>query len=125
MMTRLQTIENIVHNVLQENPAARDNDMELYWLTAKQCLGNDADMPAFETVMRHYGEYGIPCFESVRRTRQAVQKKYPELGCSPRARRARHRGEEAYRKYARDNAREIDTGGGDEYGGKENGRDPV
>ena len=33
-----------------------------------------------------------------------VQSQYPELGCSPKARRARSRGQKAYEKYAKEAA---------------------
>lgn len=60
------------------------------------------DTVTFADVMTNYKAFGIPCFESIRRARQKVQAKCPELGCSPEVRRARHRMERVYSEYAKD-----------------------
>ena len=92
-MKKLETVENRVLAVLKEHPEARNDDMKLYLLISKACIYDTygiADF-SFEDVMSNYKAYGIPCFESIRRTRQKIQAKYPELGCSPEVRRARHK----------------------------------
>lgn len=102
MMYKLKTVEKLVYDILKQYPAARDNDMELYYLVGMECffLSHGGTMLLFEDVMRNYRLLGIPCFESVRRTRQKIQAKHPELGCSPETRRARTRSEAMYREYA-------------------------
>ena len=85
-MRNLKTIENRVLAVLKEHPEARNDDMKLYLLISKACI---------------YDTHGIPCFESIRRTRQKIQAKYPELGCSPEVRRARHKMQRVYSDYAK------------------------
>lgn len=78
--------------------------MELYYIVSKEFfyLSHGQAMLLFEDVMRNYKALGIPCFESVRRTRQKIQAAHPELGCSPEVRRARHKNQKAYVDYALD-----------------------
>ena len=101
---KLKTVEKMVYDVLKSNPKARDNDMELYYVVSKEFfyLTHWQAMLLFEDVMRNYKALGIPCFESVRRTRQKIQAAHPELGCSPDVRRARHKNQKAYVNYALD-----------------------
>ena len=103
-MRNLKTIENRVLAVLKEHPEARNDDMKLYLLISKACIYDTygiADF-SFEDVMSNYKAYGIPCFESIRRTRQKIQAILPELGCSPTVRRRRNKGVIAYTNYALD-----------------------
>ena len=97
-MRNLKTIENRVLAVLKEHPEARNDDMKLYLLVSKACIYDTHGIShfSFEDVMSNYKAYGIPCFESIRRTRQKIQAKYPELGCSPEVRRARHKMQRVY-----------------------------
>ena len=102
-MKKLETVENRVLAVLKEHPEARNDDMKLYLLISKACIYDTygiADF-SFEDVMSNNKAYGIPCFESIRRTRQKIQAKYPELGCSPEVRRARHKMQRVYSDYAK------------------------
>ena len=96
-MKKLETVENRVLAVLKEHPEARNDDMKLYLLISKACIYDTygiADF-SFEDVMSNYKAYGI------RRTRQKIQAKYPELGCSPEVRRARHKMQRVYSDYAK------------------------
>lgn len=101
-MSKLRTIESIVRPILEENAEARNDDMVLFLLVCNDCAhhAQGAGMITLEDVMRNYRSFQIPCFESVRRTRQKIQSEQPELGCSPKVRRVRSRGERAYRNYA-------------------------
>ena len=102
-MKKLETVENRVLAVLKEHPEARNDDMKLYLLISKACIYDNygiADF-SFEDVMSNYKAYGIHCLESIRRTRQKIQAKYPELGCSPEVRRARHKMQRVYSDYAK------------------------
>ena len=102
-MKTLKTIENRVLAVLKEYPEARNDDMKLYLLVSEACIYDTHGIGdfRFEDVMSNYKAYGIPCFESIRRTRQKIQAKYPELGCSPEVRRARHKMQRVYSDYAK------------------------
>lgn len=101
-MKTLKTVERRVTEILKEYPEARDDDMRLYLLISKSCLyeTHRIGVVTFEDVMANYALYGIPCFESIRRTRQKVQAEHPELGCSPEVRRTRHKMREIYAAYA-------------------------
>ena len=83
-MRNLKTIENRVLAVLKEHPEARNDDMKLYLLVSKACIYDTHGIShfSFEDVMSNYKAYGIPCFESIRRTRQKIQAKYPDINDS-------------------------------------------
>lgn len=75
-MDNLISIESRVKHILEQHAEARNNDMELYRLICDESLcvlPNYPNLP-FDFVMRHYEKLGCPRFESVRRTRQMVQK---------------------------------------------------
>jgi len=104
-MKDLKTIEEKVKAVLTENMAARNDDMKLYLYVCDYTLSDKdihvGNMP-FETVMEQYRSLGIPCFESVRRTRQKLQAKYPELAGNRQIQKLRAAQEKVYRKYAKE-----------------------
>ena len=101
-MRKLRTVENIVRPILEQNEEARNDDMVLYLLVCNDCIRrlHGTDKATFEDVMWNYKAFQIPCFESVRRTRQMIQSANPELGCRPEIRRARKKEEAADRDYA-------------------------
>lgn len=108
-MRKLRTVENIVRPILAQNEDARNDDMVLYLRVCNDCIyhSHGIGTVAFEDVMRNYKAFQIPCFESVRRTRQMIQAANPELGCSPETRRARKKTEAAYRQYALSKGMEV------------------
>lgn len=70
-MKTLETVENRVFVVLKEHFEVRNDDMKLYLLVSESCIYDThgiADF-SFEDVMNNYKAYGIPCLESIRRTR--------------------------------------------------------
>lgn len=103
-MKTLKTVERRVTEILREPPDARNDDMRLYLLVSESCIYETHGISTvpFADVMTNYKTFGIPCFESIRRARQKIQAKCPELGCSPEARRARHRMELVYSEYAKE-----------------------
>lgn len=110
-MKTLKTVERKVTEILREHPDARNDDMKLYLLVSESCIyeTHGIGTVTFADVMTNYKAFGIPCFESIRRTRQKIQAICPELGCSPEVRRARHRNQKAYMAYALDKEeQEID-----------------
>ena len=108
-MRKLRTVENIVRPILEQNEDARNDDMVLYLFVCSDCIyhSHGIGTVTFEDVMRNYKAFQIPCFESVRRTRQKIQAANPELGCSPETRRARKKAENAYREYALSKGMEV------------------
>lgn len=85
-MKTLKTVERRVTEILREHPDARNDDMRLYLLVSESCIyeTHGIGTVTFADVMTNYKAFGIPCFESIRRTRQKIQAKCPELGCSPK-----------------------------------------
>lgn len=106
-MSKLKTIESRVLEVLRDERKTRDDDMLLYFTVCQRCFYDSHGMKdiSFNEFIHNFRDLGCPNFESVRRTRQMVQSRYPELGCSPKARRARSRGRKAYEKYAKEAAK--------------------
>lgn len=99
-MFNLKTIQDMVKIILTSNADTRDDDMKLYLCVCNYCLPN-VNMLPFERVMKEYRSLGIPCFESVRRTRQKLQADYPELLGSRRIKKLRATQEKIYRQYAK------------------------
>lgn len=100
----LQTTTDLVKTILQHSPNARNSDNYLY-LRVLETIGkrNNIDiesmpMPRF---LLHMKEYGFPCFESVRRTRQKLQAAFPELAGDTEVEALRSVNEEVFRDYAR------------------------
>lgn len=101
-MRKLKSVEDKVLAILKDNPEARNDDMLLYVLVCKDCYkwsGTDIERLPFGVVMASYKTMNIPHFESVRRSRQKVQEKHPELDSSPEVKKARHRCQHMYQNY--------------------------
>lgn len=103
-MKSLKTIEKRVCEILKAYPETRNDDMRLYLYVSESCIfeTHGIGTVTFADVMTNYKAFGIPCFESIRRTRQKIQSMNPELGCSPKVRRARHKSQKVYIEYALD-----------------------
>ena len=67
-----------VKKILTEKPDARDDDFHLIGYVYKQTNPDIIGMP-FRIVMWYHTQYGLPSFETIRRTRQKLQHDYPEL----------------------------------------------
>lgn len=100
----LQTTTELVREVLEAHPKARNSDNELYyWVCAIIGHKNGIDvhkmsMPLF---FLHLRENGFPQFETVRRTRQKLQATYPELCGNDTVEGQRKMNEEVFRDYAK------------------------
>lgn len=84
-MDNLKTIQAVVKDVLEREPFCRNSDsfleLEVLKVYAKR-LGKDLGTMTVDTLYRHRVEWGFPKSESIRRNRQLVQAKYPELAAS-------------------------------------------
>ena len=98
-MSKCSKVEPIVLKVLTEKPYTREDDFKLVYEVFKEFLPN-IDALNFRDVMVNHRDYGLPYFESVRRTRPKLQNKYPELRPSKEDQDARRQEEEDYREYA-------------------------
>ena len=97
---KLQSVEQRVLYVLENHPEARESDDVLFSLVYENCNPIVVNM-SFEKVMKNRAAYGLPTLESIRRSRQMIANRRPDLDCSKRKRRLRDAAEEEYREYAR------------------------
>lgn len=100
-MQKLKTIEDKVKAILTSQTETREDDMKLYLYVCSYCQPSIGTMP-FETVMTQCRSLDIPCFESVRRTRQKLQAQNPELIGTARVKKLRAAQEQVYRQYAKE-----------------------
>lgn len=100
-MSKLMTTQKVVQDILQNDPKTRNSDDLLYLRTAERIAGRGVANLSFSSVMIYRSMHGIPTYETVRRTRQKLQEKYPELRASKVVQQVREEYEEKYRAYAR------------------------
>lgn len=98
---KLPRVEDRVLDVLETSPEARERDDILFVEVYEGINPIVVNMP-FWKVMKHRQEYGLPTLESIRRARQIIANKRPDLDCSKRTRKGRDAAEEEYREYARE-----------------------
>lgn len=102
--TELQTTTAIVKNILEQDKRSRNSDDHLYSQVVKH-ISNQFYMPFFEMSVAEYFEQRneLPCpgFETVRRARQKLQEKYPELSASDKVEGFRSDNETVFREFAR------------------------
>ena len=102
-MNDLKTISDIVKNILSQDTQARNDDNHLYLRVLQHISSRKGidiqtmTVPAFLMGMKRYG---LPGFETVRRSRQKVQADNPELAGSEAVRRKRSKQETVYREFA-------------------------
>ena len=94
----------LVKEILTENARARNSDSYLYLMVLKDIgsrNGIDVDNMPVPELLTNMKQYDFPAFETVRRTRQKLQRSYPELaGCKAVADQ-RAENEEVFREYAK------------------------
>ena len=74
---RLNKIEIKVTEILENCPRTRGDD----WALLKEFYDEyvDTELFTFATMCNYHNELGLPSFESIRRCRQKVQAKRPDL----------------------------------------------
>lgn len=97
---KLDTLQNTVLYILQNNERSRSDDFYLWGCVCSEVCGTAVMLVPFGTLAKMHKAYNVPSFESVRRTRQKLQAKYPELKDKETAR-LRAEKEEEYLGYAR------------------------
>lgn len=84
-MDNLKTTKQIVKEVLENEPFCRNSDcfleLEVLKIYAKR-QGLDLGSMTVDTLYKNRNKWGWPKSESIRRTRQLVQAKHPELAAS-------------------------------------------
>ena len=71
-------IRNLVFDILEQDPNARNSDMYLYLRVCETLNASAIDKP-FGEVLANLQDLGLPCFETIRRTRQKLQEIYPKF----------------------------------------------
>ena len=87
----------IVKANLEECPKSRNSDNVLYTKVVEK-LNKGALNKPFAEVMFTLEELGLPCFETVRRTRQKLQADFPDLQACDAVQDFRTEREEEFRK---------------------------
>ena len=102
MKNKLYQTKELVKQVLEENERARNSDNELY---VEICYRVNPSImrSSFEEVISNLDLYGLPTFETVRRTRQKVQAECPHLRPCAEVEIFRAENEMAYREFAVNN----------------------
>ena len=96
----LNRTNDIVKQLLINDPKTRNSDNHLYCCVVKT-ICPDALYKPFWEVMEHKDQFGIPCFETVRRARQKIQAEHSELKASVVVESLRSINEEIFKEYAR------------------------
>lgn len=102
-MNELKNVTDLVKTILKADEKARNNDSFLYLrvLQYYACAnGIDLKRATVEWFFQNRDGWGFPPPESVRRARQKLQAKYPELAACERVREKRMEKEREYRAYA-------------------------
>ena len=107
---KAQEIKNttaLVKYILEEDKKARNSDSFLYFRVLKHIgAANNVDldsMSVFSFLLNLKGS-PFPCFESVRRARQRLQEKNPDLAASDEVKAYRDENEAAVREFVRGEA---------------------
>lgn len=100
----LKTTTKLVKAILENDEKARNSDNILYL----KVLGAVCDKKQIDIVnltvpslLLLGRDLGLPCFETVRRTRQKIQAEFPELSANRDVKAYREANEAAYREFAR------------------------
>ena len=96
-MKEISGTKALVKRILENYPQTRNSDMALYIKVMEILNKNALDKPIIEVFM-NLKELGLPCFETVRRSRQWIQANFPELKACDIVQDFRTAREEEYRK---------------------------
>ena len=103
-MEDLKVVTKLVERILATDERARNSDSFLY-LRVLAAIGDqkniDIDSMSITTFLLNLRDYGFPPFESVRRARQKLQAKHPELAACDRVCDFRMDREQTFRGFAR------------------------
>lgn len=111
-MTNTYTLAQVVKTIMQDDKRARNSDSFLYlrvlevYALANNCPMSLSSMSVVH-FLTHMKEYGFPPFESVRRNRQLIASRHPELAGSKDVEAWRTVKEEETRDYVRSAKYEV------------------
>lgn len=98
--TELKNTTSLVKHILRSCPDTRNSD-DLLFIKVCESINPLAINLSFNTVLLNRKEWGLPAFESVRRTRQKVQAEYPELAGNSTVEGHRKVNEQVFKEYAK------------------------
>ena len=78
MAVKNTRVRETVYNLLVKDKIARSDDIYLYKMVIKELVPNLLNK-SFDTVLSEHFDNGFIHFETVRRTRAAIQSEHPEL----------------------------------------------
>ncbi len=100
----LVNVTGLVKSILEQEQRARNSDSFLYLRVLKHIESEQREklcgVTVFDFLLNLQGKV-YPCFESVRRARQKIQREYPELAASEEVQAYRAENEAEVRAYAR------------------------
>lgn len=100
----LLNVTALVKSILEQDQRARNSDSFLYLRVLKHIETEQREklngVTVFDFLLNLQGKV-YPCFESVRRARQKIQREYPELSASEEVQAYRAENEALYHEYAR------------------------
>ena len=104
-MNELKTTASLVKHILEEDQQARNSDSFLYFRVLEyhgKQKSVDIHSMSIPSFLLNMSVWGFPPFETVRRSRQVIQAKHPDM--APNAQVASWRGQkmEEYRDFARE-----------------------
>lgn len=100
----LKTIHNLVKNILEEHPQARNSDNILYYHVIKHIgaqKGINIDSMSLPIFLLNMKAYHLPSIETVGRARRKIVEQYPDLAGDKKVEDARRDNEDTFRHYAR------------------------
>lgn len=98
-MAKIQKVQPLVYEALEDYPETRDDDFLLIYRVLKNFVTTDMNI---ETVLQYHVQLGIPSFASIIRIRRILQTKFPHLE-GKKAKAVREAEEMEFRQYALNN----------------------
>lgn len=99
----LHSAQDIIKQVLTDHPETRNDDDLLCYKVYESMLPGCGGM-LYRAVVLNRKAYKLPAYETVRRTRQKLQREYPELAACKAVRAGRARNEQIFRAFAKEGA---------------------
>ena len=99
-LEELNTVEKLVCDILVKNSKARNSDAVLYIEVVKRLNPKAAEKP-LEEVLLNLKSLGLPCIETVGRTRRKLQAEHQELWSDAQIKKYREELEKDFEDYAR------------------------
>lgn len=99
---RIKDVKKRVRQILIDNPGTRGSDDQLYYAFGEEVLGvGQMAVMRVRDLLFHRKEFNLPTYEAVRRARQKVQEKEPELAAVGDVAGYRLVNEEEYKEFSR------------------------